>query len=142
MLNEEKIRLMADLAVFEKKNGGRMQAVTSYFKSDYISRNMIRGFISYTLCCVMILAIWVLFNMDVFLSTIGIDALTGLAWKGGAVYLVGLVLYMALICVIYGKRYDYQARKNRIYIAKLKHLDKRYDYHSRSRELAREGRSV
>ena len=57
MLNEEKIRLMADLAVFEKKNGGRMQAVTSYFKSDYISRNMIRGFISYTLCCVMILAI-------------------------------------------------------------------------------------
>lgn len=43
MLNEEKIRLMADLAVFEKKNGGRMQAVTSYFKSDYISRNMIRG---------------------------------------------------------------------------------------------------
>lgn len=26
MLNEEKIRLMADLAVFEKKNGGRMQA--------------------------------------------------------------------------------------------------------------------
>ena len=130
MLNEEKIRLMADLAVFEKKNGGRMQAVTSYFKSDYISRNMIRGFISYTLCCVMILAIWVLFNMDVFLSTIGIDALTG------------LVLYMALICVIYGKRYDYQARKNRIYIAKLKHLDKRYDYHSRSRELAREGRRV
>ena len=128
MLNEEKIRLMADLAVFEKKNGGRMQAVTSYF--------------SYTLCCVMILAIWVLFNMDVFLSTIGIDALTGLAWKGGAVYLVGLVLYMALICVIYGKRYDYQARKNRIYIAKLKHLDKRYDYHSRSRELAREGRRV
>ena len=83
MLNEEKIRLMADLAVFEKKNGGRMQAVTSYFKSDYISRNMIRGFISYTLCCVMILAIWVLFNMDVFLSTIGIDALTGLAWRGG-----------------------------------------------------------
>ena len=86
MLNEEKIRLMADLAVFEKKNGGRMQAVTSYFKSDYISRNMIRGFISYTLCCVMILAIWVLFNMDVFLSTIGIDALTGLAWKACSVY--------------------------------------------------------
>ena len=30
MLNEEKIRLMADLAVFEKKNGGRMQAVAPF----------------------------------------------------------------------------------------------------------------
>ena len=28
---------------------------------------------------------------------------------------------------------------NRIYISKLKHLDKRYEYQSRSRELAREG---
>lgn len=142
MLNEEKIRLMTDLAVFEKKNKGRMATVTSYFKSDYISRNMIRGFIGYTLCSIMILAIWILFNMDIFLSTIGIDALTGLAWKGGAFYLVGLVLYMALICVVYSKRYDHQARMNRIYIAKLKHLDKRYEYHSRSRELAREGRRV
>lgn len=142
MLNEEKIRLMTDLAVFEKKNGGRMVSITSYFKSDYISRNMIRGFMSYTLCSMMILAIWILFNMDVFLSTIGIDSLTGYAWKGGALYLVGLVLYMALICAVYARRYDVQARMNRIYIAKLKHLDKRYEYHSRSRQLAKEGRRV
>lgn len=142
MLNEEKIRLMTDLAVFEKKNGGRMVSITSYFKSDYISRNMIRGFMSYTLCSMMILAIWILFNMDVFLSTIGIDSLTGYAWKGGALYLVGLVLYMALICAVYAGRYDVQARMNRIYIAKLKHLDKRYEYHSRSRQLAKEGRRV
>lgn len=142
MLNEEKIRMMTDLAVFEKKNRGRMTTVTNYFKSDYISRNMIRGFISYTLCSIMVLALWILFNMDVFLSTIGIDAITGFAWKGGAFYLVGLVLYMALICFIYSRRYDQQARLNRIYIAKLKHLDKRYEYHSRSRELAREGRRV
>lgn len=142
MLNEDKIRLMTDLAMFEKKNGRQMKTVSSYFKSDYISRNLIRGFISYTLCSMMILAIWVLFNMDILLSTIGIDALTSLAWKGGGLYLLGLVLYMALIGIVYGGRYDYENRMNRIYIAKLKHLDKRYDYHSRSRELAREGRRV
>ena len=142
MLNEDKIRLMTDLAMFEKSNGRQMKMVSSYFKSDYISRNLIRGFINYTICSMMIMAIWVLFNMDVLLSTIGIDALTSIAWKGGGLYLVGLVLYMALIGVVYGGRYDYENRMNRIYIAKLKHLDKRYDYQSRSRELAREGRRI
>lgn len=142
MLNEDKIKLMTDLAMFEKKNGRQMKMASSYFKSDYISRNLIRGFINYTLCSMMILAIWVLFNMDLLLSTIGMDALTGLAFKGGALYLVGLVLYLAMIAAVYGGRYDYESRMNRIYIAKLKHLDKRYDYQSRSRELAREGRRV
>lgn len=142
MLNEDKLKLMTDLAMFEKKNGKQMANVSSYFKGDYISRNLIRGFINYTICSMMILAIWVLFNMDIFLSTIGIEALTSLAWRGGLLYLVGLVLYMALIVLVYGRRYDYQTKMNRIYIAKLKHLDKRYEYHNRSRELAKEGRRV
>ena len=44
MLNEEKIRLMTNMAMFEKKNGKAMNSGKNYFKSDYISRNMIRGF--------------------------------------------------------------------------------------------------
>lgn len=142
MLNEEKIRLMTDIAVFEKNNGRRMTGITGYFKSDYISRNMMRGFLSYSLCCVLILVIWALFNMDIFLSTLGLDALVSLTKRVVIFYVTGLAIYMALIYKVYAKRYDYEARKNRIYTAKLKHLDKRYDYHNRSRELTREGRHI
>lgn len=142
MLNEEKIRLMTDVAVFEKKNGPRVAAITSYFKNDYISRNMIRGFLSFTLCAVLILVLWALFNMDLFLSSLGVDALAAILKKAGAFYLIGLVAYMALIFTVYGRRYDDAVRMNRIYVAKLKHLDKRYDYQRRVRELAREGRRV
>lgn len=142
MLNEEKIRLMTDLAMFEKKNGSSLKNATDYFKSDYISRSFISGFINYTLCFILLLAVWVLFNMDVFLSTIGFEELTKLAWKGGGLYLAGLFVYLALIAVVYGRRYDYEVRMNRIYLSKLKHLDKRYEYQSRSRELAREGRRI
>ena len=97
MLNEEKIRLMTNMAMFEKKNGKAMNSGKNYFKSDYISRNMIRGFFSYTISCAAILCIWLIYSMD--------------------------------------------ASKNiRLYTAKLKHLDKRYDYQNRSRTLAKEDR--
>ena len=142
MLNEEKIRLMTDIAIFEKENGRRMNGITSYFKSDYISRNMIRGFINYTVCAMLALLIWGLFNMDIFLSTIGLDALILTAKKASVLYLAGLAFYLFLVWRVYAGRYDYEAGRIRIYTAKLKHLDKRYDFHNRSRELAREGRHI
>lgn len=140
MLNEERIRLMTDIAFYEKQNGRRMKGVTSYFKSDYISRHLIRGFLNYTISFVLLFVIWVLFNMDVFLSTIGLDALVSLGKKTAVFYFLGMAFYLGLLSVVYGHRYETEARKIRIYTAKLKHLDKRYEYHNRSRELTREGR--
>ena len=68
MLNEDKIKLMTELALFEKKHASQMKTVNQYFKSDYISRNLLRGFISYTLCSILLFGMWVLFNVEVVLS--------------------------------------------------------------------------
>lgn len=144
MLNEDKIKLMTELALFEKKHASQMKTVNQYFKSDYISRNLLRGFISYTLCSILLFGMWVLFNVEVVLSSIGMDELKGLAFRGGALYLGGLFLYVVLTIIVYGGRYEYEERMNRIYIAKLKHLDKRYDMNTwRAQKMAeREERQI
>lgn len=139
MLNEDKIKLMTELALFEKKHASQMKTVNQYFKSDYISRNLLRGFISYTLCSILLFGMWVLFNVEVVLSSIGMDELKGLAFRGGALYLGGLFLYVVLTIIVYGGRYEYEEKRNRIYIAKLKHLDKRYDIHRRARKWRERG---
>ena len=36
MLNEDKIKLMTELALFEKKHASQMKTVNQYFKSDAI----------------------------------------------------------------------------------------------------------
>ena len=140
MLNEDKIKLMTELALFEKKHASHMKTVNQYFKSDYISRNLLRGFISYTLCSILLFGMWILFNVEVVLSSIGMDELKGLAFRGGALYLGGLFLYVVLTIIVYGERYEYEEKMNRIYIAKLKHLDKRYDIRRRARKMERERR--
>lgn len=140
MLNEDKIRLMTELALFEKKHASQMKTVNQHFRSDYISRSLLRGFVSYTLCSLLLFGMWILFNVEVVLSSIGMDELKGLAFRGGVLYLGGLFLYVMLTIAIYGKRYDYEEQMNRIYIIKLKHLDKCYHLRRHARKQEREGR--
>ena len=45
MLNEEKIRIMTGIAMFEKKAGRDILPASRYFKSDYVGGRMIRSFI-------------------------------------------------------------------------------------------------
>ena len=53
MLNEEKIRLMTGIAMFEKEANKEIFPVTRYFKSDYISSRLIRSFLAYSFTCLI-----------------------------------------------------------------------------------------
>lgn len=50
MLNEEKVRYMTELAIFEKKEGKKIFPVNRYFKKDYVGGHMFRSFFGYTFC--------------------------------------------------------------------------------------------
>ena len=141
MLNEDKIKLMTELALFEKKHASQMKTVNQYFKSDYISRNLLRGFISYTLCSILLFGMWILFNVEVVLSSIGMDELKGLAFRGGALYLGGLFLYVVLTIIVYGGRYEYEEKMNRICSETGNiWISATIDIHRRARKMERERR--
>ena len=48
MLNEDKVRYMTELAIFEKNKGREMFSINRYFKGDYISGQLFRSFFAYT----------------------------------------------------------------------------------------------
>lgn len=49
MLNEDKISLMTEMAIYEKRKGKRDLDIFSYFKSDYISWQIIKSIVCATL---------------------------------------------------------------------------------------------
>ena len=55
MLNEEKVRYMTELAIFEKKRGKEIFSINRYFKSDYVGIQMFRSFFGYTFSYLLIL---------------------------------------------------------------------------------------
>ena len=141
MLSEEKIKIMTNLAMFEKKEGNRIFPVNRYFKSDYISSKLLRSIFSYTLSFLLGIVLWVLCDIEKWLNVMWIESLIELGMKVGAIYLAGLVVYLIISLCIYARRYDYASRGMKVYMAKLKRLDKRYEGNSRPGTRTKGGRT-
>ena len=118
MLNEEKIRLMTGIAMFEKKMMKESIPANRYFKSDYVGSHLIRSFIAYSLTVCLCLVLWVLYRFDDLIS-LGVRLVF--------YYAAGLLAYLVVTWKIYSRRYDEAAGRLKIYQAKLRRLDKKYD---------------
>lgn len=141
MLSEEKIKIMTNLAMFEKKEGKKIFPINRYFKSDYISSKLLRSFFSYTLSFLLAAALWVLCYIEQWLNMIRLETLIELGLKVGAVYAAGLAVYLLISLIVYARRYDYASRGMKVYLAKLKRLDKRYEVNARPGARTKGGRT-
>ena len=126
MLNEEKIQAMTDLAVFEKHQGRKIFPVNQYFKSDYVGGQLFRSFFGYTFSFALILLMWILYKLDVLIKGADIDQLIGWVRNWGLAYVTGLGGYLLITWKIYSRRYDFASRSQTMYVARLKHLDRKF----------------
>ena len=127
MLNEEKIRLMTGTAMYEKMANKDIFPVTRYFKSDYISSHMIRSLLAYTFTCVCLVGVWILYQIEDILNSMDISGLLESAKLIGIWYLGGLVVYGLLTYSVYARRYEKANKSLKIYQAKLRRLEKKYN---------------
>lgn len=87
------------------------------------------------------LVLWVLCDIEKWLNVMWIESLIELGMKVGVIYLAGLVVYLIISLCIYARRYDYASRGMKVYMAKLKRLDKRYEGNSRPGTRTKGGRT-
>ena len=139
MLNEEKIKLMTSIAIFEKAEGSNLSLVKRYFKSDYISRNLLRAFLGYTFCWILGLALAVLCKIEDILSIVTLEDVVIPFVDYGVWYLLGLIVYLAVTFAVCYQRYQYAARGMKVYTARLKRLQRRYEFQDRAREQGKGG---
>lgn len=127
MLNEEKIRLMTGIAMFEKKSGKDIEPAGRYFKSDYVGSHMIRSGIIYTFAWALCMALWLLYQMEDIMSTMDITVILNSAKMIGVVYAAGLLIYLFLTYWIYSRRYEAASKGLKVYQARLKRLARKYE---------------
>lgn len=132
MLNEDRIKLMTSLGMFEKREGQKIFPVCRFFKSDYIGRHMLRSFLGFTFCWVLGTALMVLYKAEDFLSSLNFNDIAGYGKRYLGAYLMGLAAYLLITYVVYWRRYEYASRGMKVYVAKLKRLEKRYEMQSKN----------
>ena len=70
MVNEERIKLMTRMAAYEKEGHKKNQKRVSYFKSDYISMQMLKSVIATTIAFGIMFGLYVLYDFESYKETL------------------------------------------------------------------------
>ena len=127
MLNEEKVRIMNRLALYEKTDGRKYLPVSKYYRSDYIGLALIRNFFLVTIGYALVIGAIAVYYGEYLMDNIhkmdvmdlGLDIVLG--------YAVTMVVYTILTYIEYTIRYHKAKKSVRGYYEELTKLEKMYN---------------
>ena len=122
MLNEERVRLMTRMACYEAKEGRKNVAIGNYFRGDYIGLQVIKSVISATIAYILIFAMFILYDFEVFMADIYKMAKSVIIY-----YLIFTVGYAVISYGVYTYRYTRARKSLKTYYNNLKKLSYLYE---------------
>lgn len=126
MVNEERIKLMTRMAAYEKEKHKKNKKIVSYFKKDYISMQILQSIVYTTIAFGIILALYVLYDFELFMKEIYQMDLFQFAKSVIIVYLIFLGIILVFTHAIALYRYNRALQSTKIYYANLKKLSDIY----------------
>lgn len=109
MLNEEKVKLMTKLAIYEQNEGKDDLPLSKYYRTDYLTLKMINSAIAMTVGYLVLLLTILLVNVEEMLAKmVSIDILS----MGKVLLLIYAILFAINMVVTYFV-YSYKFKKSR-----------------------------
>lgn len=127
MVNEERVKELCKLAMYDSKNSRVHQQVTQFFKADYVGKELLKSFFSGTISFAIIMGLMIVYRMDWLLENINSMDLMGTATKVVLLYFIFLGVYLFITGVIYTYRYSKERKQLREYVERLKRVNKMYE---------------
>lgn len=122
MISEQRVKLMTRLAAYEQNEGKKNEEIGSYFKGDYISLQVLKSVISATIAFALIVAMFVLYDSELFMSDIYKIDIMEYVKKIIIYYLCFTGAYVVISYVVYAIRYRKAKRRLKVYFNNLKRL--------------------
>ena len=127
MLNNQKIKKMHKLALYESGEGKRHLAISNYYRSDYIGLALIKNFFLTTIAYGILLLIYFGYNSQYLMANIHRMNLALLIIKIVGVYLIMLVGYSILTYIYCSVKYSRAQKGIQEYYKGLNQMKKMYD---------------
>jgi len=136
MLNEEKISLMTKLALYEQKEGKKQIPMSSYYKGDYVSLNVLNSAIIGTIAYLLIVATVILINAEDIVERLTEIDLIAVGKQILTYYLIFIVCYLVIAYIFYSVKFKSVRVKLNQYNADLKQLYEMYKADKSSKDDA------
>lgn len=127
MLNEERVILMTHMASYERGEGKRNVKIGNFFRSDYITVQVLKSVISVTIAFAVVFALYILYNLEVFMQDLYAIDLIAFAKSVLIYYAVTVVGYGLVTYVISSYRYAKAKNNLKLYYHNLKKLNSLYE---------------
>ena len=126
MVNEDRIKLMTRMAAYEKEEHKKNKTIVSFFKSDYISLQMLKSSVFTTIAYGILFALYILYDFEIFMKDIYQMDIFGFGKSVIIVYLIfiGIILVITYVVSLY--QYNRALQSTRLYYMNLKNLSQIY----------------
>lgn len=114
------------MASYEANEGKRNVAIGSYFRSDYIGWQVLKSIISATIAFVVVFAMYIFYDFEVFMMDIYKMDLMEFARRILRIYLQTIVVYAVISYVVYTVRYSRAVKSLKLYHMNLRRLAELY----------------
>lgn len=122
MISEQRVKLMTRLAAYEQKEGKQNEEIGSYFRDDYIGLQILKSVIYATIAFVLILALFVLYDSELFMTDIYKIDIMEYAKRLVFYYLGFTGIYVIISYIVYAIKYRKAKKRLKVYFNNLKRL--------------------
>ncbi len=122
MLNDRKVRLMTKLALYETREGKEDIKLGKYYKTDYARLQVLKTGIAVTFAYILLVAMYVLYNLEYFIEDAVIIDWKGLGKKALGIYAAIMTVYLIGTLLGYSIKYSLSRKKLSKYFRLLKRL--------------------
>lgn len=126
MLNENKVKMMTKMAIYEKNEGKKPLRTSRYYKGDYVALAVLKSTIATTLAFVIIAVMVVLCNTESIIRQINSMDYAALGKKIAIYYVAFLVIYAVISGAYSAYQYDRSRSGIKRYAMRLNKLERFY----------------
>lgn len=127
MLKSNKIRLMTELAIYEKNRKRDVFDISNFYENDYIAGQLFSSFVRYTICAAVVFTLYVFLHSEYIFTKINMDGAGEVLRNSSVAYIAGLIIYMLITYFVSRNRYKNARRGMLLYASKLKRLGRKYE---------------
>lgn len=127
MVNAERTKLMTKAEIFRVKEERKALRMNRFYRSDYISYEMIRAAIGFIFGYLLLAVMWVLYYAEPLMTQKSIDELISIAVQAGIVLLCLLVCFLVAAYFVFRRKYLKSREKVKDYQTVLKKINSLYE---------------
>ncbi len=126
MINEDKVRELFQVALYDSKDDQIAKQTASYYGWDYIGKEGLKSFFTGTFAFIGFIILWVAVNAESLLNRINNLDFKSMGITTAVLYVAFMVIYIFATIVVYASKYKAGRKDVRKYMSHLKAVGKMY----------------